>query len=89
MLKTITISLDIDLEEGESVSIERAGDEYRLIAQLGPSRNLIGRVVPVNPSIPMVSSGGKPVTRMQDRENQLRHLLANAPPIQQKRRRAA
>ena len=89
MLKTITISLDVDLEEGETVSIEQAGDEYRIISQLGPSRNLVGRAVPVNPSIPIVPAGGKPVTRLQDRENQLRYMLASAPPIQQKRRRAA
>jgi hypothetical protein len=86
MRRTLHVTLDIDCDEDETVFVEPSGEEQHVIAQRGRSRNLVARVVPVNPPIPLEPAGGKAVSRFVDRQRQLTHSLANAPPIKPRRR---
>ena len=88
MRKQLTLTLDLDCEDGETVETVRSGEEYHVISGLGRSRNLVARLVPVNPPIPIVQPGKPAVSRFVDRQRQLAQLLATAPPLPAKKRRA-
>lgn len=85
MKRDLYLTLNIDCDEGESIAVEPRGEEHHVIAARGRYRNLIARVVPVNPPVPVVAAG-KSVSRMVQRQRELAEELRNAPPIKPRRR---
>jgi hypothetical protein len=67
---TMTLTMYAD-DPVTTVHVQQVGDQQHIVATMGKSRNLIAKVVPVYPPVPLPDHKGQVVDRFKDRVRQL------------------
>ena len=88
----VTITVLVDLDGVETVETKEVGEETHVIAKCGPYRNLVARVLKLDPAQPLGRVGlssSWPVSRMAQRSRELCWELENAPALEPPKKRRA